>query len=152
MALSAKKLQEVMKEKRRRDKLPPRPVIAEPIPLTLKPRELRQVSDRCSHVLLAIESTLVQCARELSLVDDEIARQGLACLIRQTQTESEGVAFVISRLEDTRQASNVDEHDWVMALRAICTSVLNYCNRKAGSMSYLTYARAFVARANGLRV
>ena len=152
MALSAKKLQEVMKEKRRRDKLPPRPVIAELTPLTLKPRELRQITDRCSHVLLAIESTLVQCARERSLVDDEIVRQGLACLIHQTQSESEGGAFVISRLEVTRQGSNVDEHDWVMALRAICTSVLNHCNRSAGSMSYLTSARAFVAKANGLRV
>ena len=151
MALSAKKLQEVMKEKRRRDKLPPRPVIAELVPLTLKPRELNQITDRCSHVLLAIETTLVQCARELSLVDDEIVRQGLACLIRQTPTESEGVAFVISQLEVTRDASKVDEQDWNLAMRAICTSAINHGKRNAGSMSYLTSARAFVSKANGLR-
>ena len=152
MALSAKKLQEVMKEKRRRDKLLPRSVIAEPIPLTLKPRELKQITDRCSQVLLAIETTLVQCAREMSSVDDEIVRQGLACSIRQSPTESEGVAFVISQLAVTHQASNVDEQDWVLAMRAICTSVINHCGRKTGSMSYLTSARAFVAKAHGLRV
>ncbi len=151
MALSAKKLQEVMREKRRRDKLPPRPVIAELIPLTLKPRELKQITDRCSLLLLAIESTLVQCARDLSQVDDEIVRQGLACLIRQTPTESEGVAFVASRLAATREASNVHEEDWILALRAICTSVINHCKRNAGAFSYLTHARAFLAKANELR-
>ncbi len=151
MALSAKKLQEVMREKRRRDKLPPRPVIAELVPLTLKPRELKQITDRCSLDLLAIETTLVQCARDLSLVDDEIVRQGLASLIRQTPTESEGVAFVVSRLAATREASNVHEDDWILALRAICTSVINHCKRNAGSFSYLTHARAFLAKASGLR-
>ena len=81
MALSAKKLQEVMKEKRRRDKLPPRTVIVEPVPLSLKPRELSQVTEKCSDVLLAIESTIVQSARELSMVDDLVVKHALTCLI-----------------------------------------------------------------------
>lgn len=151
MALSAKKLQEVMKEKRRRDKLPPRPVIAEMTPLTLKPRELNQVTESCSNVLLAIETTLVQCARELPLVDDEIVKQVLACLIRQTTPDSEGVVFIASRLEGTRQGLEVSDENWLLALRGICTSVSIHCKRNAGAFSYLTSARAFLIKANASR-
>ena len=151
MALSAKKLQELMKEKRRREKLPPRPVIAELIPVTLKPRELNQITDRCSSVLLSIETTLVQCARDQSLVDDEIVRQGLVCSIRHTSSESEAVAFVVSRLTAIGNELDVSEEDWELALRGICTSVTNHCKGKTGSFSYLTTARAFVAKANGRR-
>lgn len=151
MALSAKKLQELMKEKRRREKLPPRPVIAELISLTLKPRELNQITQRCPSVLLSIEATLVQCARDQSMVDDEIVRQGLVCSIRHTPSESEAVAFVVSRLAAKGIELNVCEEDWALALRAICTSVTNHCKGKTGEFSYLTAARAFIAKANGIR-
>jgi len=151
MALSAKKLQEVMKEKRRRDKLPPRPVLAELIPLTLKRGELSHVTDRCSTILLAIETTIVQSAREHSQVDDEIVRLTLACLIRQLPAESEAVALVASQLVAARQALPVSDDDWLLSLRAICTSVINHRKQNAGAFSYLTSARNFVAKANSLR-
>ena len=151
MTLSAKKLQEVMKEKRRREKLPPRPVIAELTPLTLKPRELNQVTERCSTVLLAIETALVQSARDQSQVDDEIIKQALTCAIRYTSNEIEPVAFVASRLAATREQLSVSDEDWVLALRAICTSVTNHRKRNAGSFSYLTHARAFLLKANAIR-
>ena len=118
MPLSAKKMQELMKEKRRRDKLPPRPVIVEPVPLTLKPRELSQVTERCSSFLLAIESTLVQSARELSMVDDLVVKQALTCLIRHTTCEVEPVASIVTRLEAVRQSRQINDEDWSMSLRA----------------------------------
>ena len=151
MALSAKKLQEVMKEKRRREKLPPRPVIVESTPLTLKPRERSQITERCSDVLLAIETALVQSARDLSQVDDEIIKQALTCAIRYTSNETEAVAFVATRLAATRQQLSVSDEDWVLALRAICTSVIDHRKRNAGSFSYVTHARAFLLNANAIR-
>ncbi len=151
MALSAKKLQEVMKEKRRREKLPPRPVIAELTPLNLKPRELNQVTERCSDVLLAIETVLVQSARDQSQVDDEIIKQALTCAIRYSPNETESVAFVTSRLATIREKMSVNDEDWVLSLRAICTSVINHRKRNAGAFSYLTHARAFLLKANATR-
>jgi len=148
MALSAKKLQEVMKEKRRRDKLPPRPVIAELVPLTLKSRERNQITDRCSHVLLAIETVLVQSARDQSTIDDEIVKQGLACSIRKSPAESEAVSYVVCQLEKARPELNVSDEDWLLALRAICTSVIDHRNGKTGSFSYLIQARRFLDKAN----
>ena len=140
-----------MKEKRRRDKLPPRPVIVELIPLTLKPRELNQITERCSLVLLAIEKTLVQCAREETSIDDEVVRQGLACSIRHTVAESDAAGHLISQLAATRLEFSVSDEDWELALRAICTSVTNHRKKNAGSFSYLIHAREFQAKANSLR-
>ena len=85
------------------------------------------------------------------MVDDEIVRQGLVCAIRHTPSESEAVAFVVSRLAATGTELNVNEEDWALALRGICTSVTNHCRGKTGSFSYLTTARAFVAKASGSR-
>jgi hypothetical protein len=150
MALSAKKLQEVMKEKRRRDKLPPRPVIVEPLSLTLKPRELSRITERCSNVLLAIETTLVQSARELSQVDDLVVKQALASLIRQTPTTEEPVASVVSMLLAKRATLAVSDEDWSDSLRAICNSVIQHTKSNAGSFSYLTHARAFLIKARAL--
>ena len=151
MALSAKKLQEVMKEKRRRDKLPPRTGIVEPVPLTLKPRELRQVTERCSDVLLAIESTIVQSARELSMVDDLTVKNALTCLIRHTPSDVETVSSIVVRLEAVRESLKINEDDWSMSLRAICNSVILHSQRNAGSFSYLTQARDFVMKAQSAR-
>ncbi len=151
MPLSAKKLREVMKEKRRRDKLPPKPIIVELTPLTLKPRERNQITDRCSQVLLAIETVLVQSARENEMVDDEIVRQGLVCMIRQTPRELGVVSFVASQLDQIRPGLSVSDEDWLLALRAICTSVIDHRNSKRGSFSYLTQARAFLAKANTIK-
>ena len=150
MALSAKKLQEVMKEKRRRDKLPPRPVIVEPLSLTLKPRELSKITERCSNVLLAIETTLVQSAREISQVDDLVVKEALASLIRQTPTTEEPVASVVAQLVAKRATLTVSDEDWSTSLRAICNSVIQHSKSNAGSFSYLTHARAFLIKARAL--
>ncbi|MCY2982168.1 MAG: hypothetical protein NTY15_00850 [Planctomycetota bacterium] len=150
MALSAKKLQEVMKEKRRRDKLPPRPVIVEPLSLTLKPRELSKITERCSNVLLAIETTLVQSARELSQVDDLVVKQALTSLIRQTPATDEPVAWVVSQLVAKRATLAVSDEDWSDSLRAICNSVIQHSKSNAGSFRYLTHARAFLIKARAL--
>lgn len=150
MALSAKKLQEVMKEKRRRDKLPPRPVVVEPLSLTLKPRELSKITERCSNVLLAIESTLVQSARELPLVDDLVVKQALTSLIRLEATTEEPITSVVSQLVAKRATLQVSDEDWSTSLRAICTSVVQHSKSNAGSFSYLTHARAFLIKARSL--
>ena len=147
MALSAKKLQELMKEKRRRDKLPPRPVIIEPVSLTLKPRELSRITEQCSHVLLAIETSLVQSARELAMVDDLVVKQALTCLIRHTASEGEPVTSIVSRLEAVRESLTVNDEDWSMSLRAICNSVIQHCRGNTGEFSYLTHARKFLIQA-----
>ena len=151
MPLSAKKMQELMKEKRRRDKLPPRPVIVEPVPLTLKPRELSQVTERCSSFLLAIESTLVQSARELSMVDDLVVKQALTCLIRHTTCEVEPVVSIVTRLEAVRESRQINDEDWSMSLRAICNSVIQHTKRNTGEFSYLTHAREFLIKAQSAR-
>jgi hypothetical protein len=151
MPLSAKKMQELMKEKRRREKLPPKPVLVELMPLTLKPRELNQITEHFSSVLLAIETALVQCAREHSTVDDEVVRLGLACSIRQTPSEAEAVTWVVGSLVALRATLQISEEDWISSMRAICTSVTNHCKRNAGSFSYLTSARLFIDKANGIR-
>jgi len=150
MALSAKKLQEVMKEKRRRDKLPPRPVVVEPMSLTLKPRERSKITERCSNVLLAIESTLVQSARDLPLVDDLVVKQALSTLIRVEETSEDPVASVVSQLVAKRAELQVSDEDWSTSLRAIYTSVIQQSRNNAGSFSYLTYARAFLIKARAL--
>lgn len=151
MALSAKKLQEVMKEKRRRDKLPPRTVIAEPVPLTLKPRELSRVTEQCSDVLLAIESTIVQSARELSMVDDLAVKNALTCLIRHTASDGEPVSSIVARLQAVRESLKINDEDWSMSLRAICNSVILHSQRNTGSFSYLTQARDFLIKAQSAR-
>ncbi len=151
MPLSAKKLQELMKEKRRRDKLPPRTMVVEPVPLTLKPRELSQVTERCSSLLLAIESTLVQSARDLSMVDDLVVKQALTCLIRQTTSDEEPVASIVARLKAVRESLSVDDEDWSMSLQAICNSVIQHTKRKTGEFSYLTHAREFLIKAQSAR-
>ena len=147
MALSAKKLQEILKEKRRRDKLPPRPVIVEPLPLTLKPRELSKITESCSTVLLAIETALVQSARELPLVDDLVVKQALAALIGQTPSTEEPIASVVAMLVAKRATLQISDEDWTTSLRAICTSVVQHSKSNAGSFSYLTHARAFLIKA-----
>jgi len=151
MALSAKKLQEVMKEKRRRDKLPPRTVILEPVPLTLKPRELSQVTEQCSDVLLAIESTIVQSARELSMVDDLVVKNALTCLIRHTAGDGEPVSSIVVRLTAVRESLKVNDEDWSRSLRAICNSVIQHSKRNTGAFSYLTQARDFLIKAQSAR-
>ena len=142
MALSAKKLKEVMKEKRRRDKLPPRAPSIELVSLSLKPRELSQITERCSEVLLAIEATIVQCARESHVIDDNTVKIALTGAIRQVSCDDEAAATISSRLAATRQSLSVTDEDWMMSLRAICTSVINNGKKNAGSLNYLMQARA----------
>ena len=136
-----------MKEKRRRDKLPPRPVIVEPVSLTLKPRELSQVTEQCSNVLLAIETSIVQSARELSMVDDLAVKEALTCLIRHTPIDREPVASIVARLGAVRESLMVNDENWSMSLRAICNSVIQHCKRNTGEFSYLTHARQFLIKA-----
>jgi len=148
MALSAKKLKEVMKEKRRRDKLPPRTPSVEPVPLALKPRELSQITERCSNVFLAIETAIVQCARESPVIDDNTVKKALTESILQISCDEEAAALIVSKLATARQSLTVSDEDWILSLRAICTSVINHGKKNAGSLSYLMQARSTIQTAN----
>ena len=73
-------------------------------------------------------------------------------MIRYTSNDAEAVAFVTSRLTATREKMGVIDEDWILALRAICTSVTNHRKRNAGAFSYLTHAREFLIKANAARL
>ncbi len=144
MTLNAKQLQDLQKARKRRELRPVPSVIIDHKPLTIGRGELARITNNCPGMLLAIETTLVQCAEDERLVDDLVVARALACSIRGTTEDTEIVSFVISRLADLARDRRVDEQDWRSALRAIYTSVETHSNHRDGDRAYIRYAAKFL--------
>ena len=149
MTLSRKHMQQLKSTMKRRE-MRPEGSYQPPATLKITPRERDRITRTNSGMLLGIESLIVKTWNTVPELNDHDVGQALISVIQRTQLSAEGPAQKLAQaLQEKSELFTEDattDEDWLMALRAILSSVQTRMGEKE-SRHYLNYAEKFVSDA-----
>ncbi len=143
MAINKKQLKQAQKRRARR----PEPTIAIAPSMEVKASERNRLTHTNPHLMLSLETFLIEKAERYEEIDDSVLAASLRCVVRSLKPKTEWTQIVTDALHRW-QSMQDDTEQAQLAMRVIHQSIETRSDCKPGTYSYILYASKFLKQAS----